>query len=97
MRLQQVVSKLNALSDSAIICAKRPWSEVAEVQVVEPNEDLSVPVEVTNAGFAYVLEVHVAKEIMRIFGDKSPALAERVRLLIHYAEHDAYPDWVYSQ
>ncbi len=92
-----MVLKLGTLDEDAIICAKRPWSGASEARVVEPNEDLSLPMEITNAGFAYLVEVHVAREIMEVFGDKSPTLAEQVQLLIHYAENDAYPDWVYAR
>ena len=64
---------------------------------VEPDENLALPRDVKGAGFEYVLEVHVAKEVMEVFQGKPPSLAEQVRLLLHYAEHDAYPDWVYSR
>lgn len=97
MELQELISKLDAVDEDAVICAKRPWSGVAEAQAVEPNEDLSIPVEITNAGFAYLFEVQVAKQVMEIFGDRAPTLAEQVRLLVYYAENDAYPDWVYAQ
>lgn len=56
-----------------------------------------MPADVDAAGYAYFLEVHVAKEVNRVSAEKSPTLDEMVRLLVHYAENDAYPDWVYSR
>lgn len=43
------------------------------------------------------LEVHVAHEVLRVFDDKPPTMEEKLRLLIHYAENDAYPEWVYTR
>lgn len=95
MELQELVAQLDGLEEDSIICAKRPWSETAEAQLVQPDEEWAVPSDVKEAGFEYVLEVHVAKELMEVFEGKPPSLAEQVRLLLHYAENDAYPDWVY--
>jgi hypothetical protein len=95
--LQELIAKLNELDDDRIICVKQPWSEKAESQLAVPDENLSVPADVKAAGYAYFLEVHVAKEVVGVFGEKSPTLDEVVRLLVHYAENDAYPDWVYSR
>ena len=46
-------------------------------------------------GFEYFLEVSLAKEVLSVFGARQPTDAERCRLLLYYAMHDAYPDWVY--
>lgn len=97
MLLRDVVANLNELDEDGIICVQRPWSGEAEARVVAPDDDLSVPADVQAAGFAYFLEVHVAKEVVGVFGEKPPTLDESVLLLVHYAENDAYPDWVYSR
>ncbi len=96
MELQEVVLNLASLDEDAIICVQRPWSGLAEARVVKANLDLSVPVEITNAGFAYFVEVHVAREVLGILANSAPTLMDRVRLLLDYAENDAYPDWIYA-
>ena len=31
-----------------------------------------------------------------MFGSRSASTQDKVRLLVHYAENDAYPAWVYE-
>lgn len=97
MQLQELIARLDELDEDAIICAKQPWSASTDAELVEPDENLAVPENMRRAGFVYLLEVHVAKEAVEVFGDRPPSLDETVRLLIHYAENDAYPEWVYER
>jgi hypothetical protein len=55
-----------------------------------------VPVDVRTEGFEYFLEVHIAREVLEVLVERDVALDRRVSLLIHYAEHDAYPDWIHD-
>lgn len=97
MTLNEIVKQLGTLDEDAIVCVRRPWIPSAECVVTEPAENLGVPTHLKNAGFAYFLEVHVAHEVLGVFGDKPSTHEEKVRLLIHYAENDAYPEWVYHR
>jgi hypothetical protein len=45
-------------------------------------------------GFEYFLEVDLAKELLEHFSSKLRSAAERRNLIIHYAENDAFPDWL---
>jgi hypothetical protein len=96
VQLQELIAGLNELDEHGVICVKRPWTANAEAQLAALDENLSIPASVLAAGYAYFLEVHVAREIVGVFEEKPSTLDEMLRLLIHYAEHDAYPDWVYS-
>ncbi|WP_437668821.1 DUF7716 domain-containing protein [Sorangium sp. So ce131] len=95
--LDEAVRQLDALDEDAILCVRRPWTSSSECISAAPDEKLGVPRHVKNAGFEYFLEVHVAHEILGIFEDRRPTHDEKVRLLIYYAENDAYPDWVYER
>lgn len=95
MQLQELIAQLEELDEGGIICAKRPWTASAEAELAAPDENLAVPEEVKRAGFVYFLEVSVAREVVGVFGGKPASPDEKVRLLIHYAENDAYPEWVY--
>jgi hypothetical protein len=97
MQLYELITTLDQLDDDHIICVKRPWSWGAEAQLAAPDEHLAVPDDVKRAGFAYFLEVHVAKEVICVFGEKPANTGEKVRLLVEYAENDAYPQWVYQR
>ena len=98
MKLQEALDQVGQLSDDKVIFARRPWTldTEAEIGTLE-GENLSVPQEVRNRGFEYFLDVSVAQEVLEVFGNREPTVDEMHALLSHYAEHDAYPDWVYEQ
>lgn len=96
MQLGEVARDLSVWSENAIICARKPWSGASECVVVEPEEDGRVPSEIQRQGLVYFLEVAVAQEALEVFGSRSPSSEEKLRLLLFYAENDAYPDWVYG-
>lgn len=97
MKLAEVIEHLEELDENAILCIRQPWTVTSECEVVAPDENLAVPKEIKAAGLAYFLEVHVAKEVVGVFKDKPVTLDEKARLLLFYAENDAYPDWVYER
>jgi hypothetical protein len=97
MTLDEAIQQLDKTDEDAILCARRPWMPSSDCVVVAPSEDLSVPKHIKDAGLAYFLEVHVAHEVLNVFNDSPPTHEEKVRLLIYYAENDAYPDWVYHR
>ena len=55
-----------------------------------------MPSYITTLGFEYFLKVHVAKEVLEVLSGRKASKDEKLRLLIFYAENDAYPDWVYK-
>lgn len=87
---------LEQLADDKIICVKKPWSSCSDAQLVDPDERLAVPENVTAAGYSYFLEVHVAREVISVLRERPSSIDDKVRLLIEYAETDAYPEWVYE-
>jgi hypothetical protein len=95
--LEEAVKQLDCLDEDAILSVRRPWSPAAECVVTPPAENLGVPAYVKEAGFDYFLEVQVAHEVLGVFEDKPPTDEEKLRVLIHYAENDAYPEWVYAR
>lgn len=96
MSLASILERLADLDDSSCIFARKPWGpdSIAEVASLEANFD--APKEVSAQSLEYFLEVHVAKEVVEVFGERKPSASEVERLLIFYAENDAYPDWVYK-
>lgn len=83
------------LDDRLCIFAAKPWSSNSVAIAVELSDESKPPEDVVQQGLAYFLEVHVAKEVLRVFGDRRPSQAEKQNLLLYYAENDAYPEWVY--
>ncbi|MFO0760080.1 MAG: hypothetical protein U0359_26590 [Byssovorax sp.] len=84
------------MSQDAVLCVRPPWARESEAIVIEPGED-GIPQRVKDEGFVYFLETSVACEVLGVFGDREPTQEEKLRLLIYYAENDAYPDWVYQR
>lgn len=97
MTLEELVKQLGSLDEDAILCVRVPWSPSAECVITPSDENLGVPAHVKEGGFAYFLEVHMAHEVLGAFADTPPSDEEKLRLLIHYAENDAYPEWVYER
>ncbi|KAB2907698.1 MAG: hypothetical protein F9K40_04830 [Kofleriaceae bacterium] len=96
MNLIDAVAMIHTLDQELAICAKRPWTGDAECVTVMLDRSDKVPTATTDAGFEYLLEVHVALEVLEVFGDREPTLDQKLRLIIFYAENDAFPDWVYD-
>jgi hypothetical protein len=99
MKLDKAIAQLETLNKDGIICARAPWSSSSQCVVVSPDENLGVPKRFKDDGFIYFLEVNVAQEVLGVFDDvpHCPTQEEKVRLLIYYAENDAYPEWVYME
>lgn len=97
MNLEQAVMTLDALNQDSILCVRRPWDARSECVVAMPDENFGVPADVKEAGFSYFLEVFVASEVLEVLEGKPSTNDERVRLLIYYAENDAYPEWVHQR
>jgi hypothetical protein len=94
MKLVEAIEKLRKLDDGATIFARRPWTGDSECTLATVEDKL--PKELKKAGFDYFLEVSVALEILGVFGRKRPTLEDKLRLIIFYAENDAFPDWVHQ-
>jgi hypothetical protein len=94
--LRDAVMQLADLDRRLTICVRRPWSGDAECVLVVPDAAERLPPSAADNGFAYFLEVFVALEAIEVFAEAKPTLDEKVRLLVFYAENDAYPEWVYE-
>jgi len=96
MTLDDAIRQLNSLDENLVLCARKPWLPSSECVATPPSADLGVPRQVKEAGLDYFLEVDVAREVLGALGARPVSHEDNVKLLIHYAEHDAYPDWVYG-
>jgi hypothetical protein len=93
MTLADIVPRLPELPRDGIICAKRPWHSGSDCVVAEPTPELGVPADAKAQGLDYFLEVHVALEVLEAIGDKK---GRELDLLLHYAEYDGFPEWLYD-
>jgi hypothetical protein len=95
--LKEVLNQIDRLTEDDVIFAKRPWHMDCEAMVAQLTENFGTPASVTESGFKYFLDVPVAREVLEVFGSKTPSEQERRELLLHYAEYDGYPTWVYER
>lgn len=96
MVLSDLAANLSDLDENQCIGLKEPWSEDAESILVPLDSELHFPASARAQGFVYFMEVHVAKEICGVFGAQNVAPSQIAQLLIYYAQHDAFPNWVYD-
>jgi hypothetical protein len=94
MILRDVLIKVDTLDRDDVIFARRPWTLASECVVRPLDSEFGVPLDLKEAGFEYFLDVPVALEVLEVFGDKPPTEDEKLRILLHYAQNDAYPEWV---
>lgn len=83
---------LPACSGEAVVLAVTPWSPDAAAVITTLTAEGGIPD--AYDGYAFCLGAGVARELMAAFEDASPSADDVSALLLHYARHDAYPDWV---
>jgi hypothetical protein len=74
------------------IFARRPWTCSAGALVLA-GDDVPDGV-VTDSGHEYLLEVHLALDVIEVWSawrhDATPTVEQATNAVIYYAEHDAY-------
>ena len=99
--LREVVQWLNGASRSDVsektICVREPWTSDSDARLVDLDEESQLPPDAETDGYKYFLEAFVAREVMDVLQQRptESSTEDACRLLIYYAENDAYPDWVY--
>ena len=96
MKLRDALDEVQK-RDGGVIFAMKPWTLDSEADIFELHLDKPRPQEIADRSLEYFLEVGVAQETLEVFGDREPTLDEALALLLHYAEHDGFPDWVYER
>ena len=97
MMLEEALDQVDRLGDDKVIFARRPWTLDTEAEIVMLNVKFRNVDAIRNRDLEYFLEVSVAQEVLEVFGDREPTVEQTRALLLFYAEHDAYPDWVYDE
>jgi hypothetical protein len=96
VKLGDIIRELDGLSDDLCIVARRPWGRDADAMLVRLTEEYRVPSHVTAAGYEYFLEVSlIREEVLGSWGSRMTG-NQRFDVVLHYAEHDAWPDWFHE-
>jgi len=97
MLLKDALDQIDQLAGDDVVFARKPWLLDSDAVIGKLDARLCVPAEIRSMGFDYFMEVNVAVEVLEVFGAQEPTLEERRALLMFYAEHDSYPEWVYER
>jgi hypothetical protein len=79
------------------IFVRGPWAAEAEARLVQLDEESRPPADAEAGGHSYFLEASVAREVLDVLRSRptKSSLDDACKLLVYYAENDAYPDWDY--
>ena len=93
MTLGQILSDLGSAADDLCIVARRPWSDASDAMLVRLDDSGQPPSRLKAEGYDYFLEVNIIKD--EVLGAWATLLdsAQRSAVVLHYAEHDAWPEW----
>ena len=93
MKLAAIVGDLKSIADDLCIVARRPWSGEADAMLVRADDKGHLPSHLKEAGYEYFLEIDIIKD--EVLGERSSLLnnAQRLAVVLYYAEHDAWPEW----
>jgi hypothetical protein len=90
MTLEELLERLDELDDDHTIFVDKSAGLSSKAPVAVSNTETGPP----PAGFSYVLEVYLAKEVLEVWtqwrGGRKPSLEEKCRAVIWYAEKDSY-------
>lgn len=97
MNLGQLIDNLDDLTKGQCIFARKPWTSQSEAIAAPLGKDFRVPPDLAARGLAYFLEMPLIEEVLEVLGDRPASKEDKLKLLIFYAENDAYPSWVYER
>lgn len=91
-RLIDLVAKLSEFDEYDTIYAAEPWTEDSDAMVATEPESGGLPLEASEAGMTYFLEIFISREVIEGWLaslTEKPNLSETCQRLIEYATYDA--------
>ncbi len=91
-RLIEIVARLSEFDEYDTIYAAEPWTENSDAMVATEPESGGLPLEASEAGMEYFLEIFISREFIEGWLPslpQKPSLSETCQRLIEYATYDA--------
>jgi hypothetical protein len=91
-RLGDVIDRLSEFDSEDTIYASEPWTEQSEAMLAREPDAGGLPLEASDAGMKYFLEVSIAKEFVEDWLaslDEQPSPSAVCRRVVDYAINDA--------
>jgi hypothetical protein len=89
MKLRDVLHGIWNVNEGAVVFVKRPWTLDSDAEIGSYDEGYRIPDSMTNRGFMYFLEAHIAREFLEDIAESIPSEDAKFLRLIYYAENDA--------
>lgn len=94
MKLEDMVQKVEEMSDTSALVAKAPLTWGSEAMVVELTSEYGIPEGAKDAGFEYVAGRDDLIWLLRCLEKKKVSNRTKAEFVIHYAVVDAMPAWI---
>ena len=92
MSLEEILLKFDELGEHDVVFARRPWSLDSEARVVGFASGDTVPRMLPQSTLEYFLEATLIRDIHEQVIGGGHNREEALRILIYYAENDAFPE-----
>jgi hypothetical protein len=89
--LGELLIRSKEMSDGDVVYAIRPWSLNSDACVVKYQSDEIVVRLLSGTSFEYFLEAPLIKDILGQLEDAHKPTLEALKILLYYAENDAFP------
>ena len=91
MKLIDAIFLSAQMPEGSVICAREPFHQNSEAMIVQFGDDFSIPLQVTQEGYAYFLESDGVNELLEMISQKRSSRATKAEFVCYYASWDAYP------
>jgi hypothetical protein len=92
--LAELPGLLHELPEDLVVFAEEPWIPGANAMLRRLEPDFSVPEDTKKSTFRYFLELSTIREFIDDLRAAGLTEAEQLKVMIHCATYDAFPDWL---
>ena len=92
--LAELPGLLHELPEDLVVFAEEPWIPGANAMLLRLESDFPVPEDIKKSTFRYFLELSIIREFIDDLRAAGLTEAEQLKVMIHYATYDAFPDWL---
>ena len=92
--LAELPGLLHELPEDLVVFAEEPWIPAPMRCFSGWSSDFPVPEDIRKSTFRYFLELSIIREFIDDLRAAGLTEAEQLKVMIHYATYDAFPDWL---
>ena len=92
MTLEKILTALTNLDEFDVLYAERPWTPASNACVVRYTPDETVVRKISDSSLEYFLEASLIRDISSQVKRSGLSTSDVIRIIIYYAENDAFPE-----